>query len=269
MHCNSLTSPTHFKVEALWFGCYGAGYGVIIWFLSGKNESEGFLLYSLSDFIYFFFFALFVCAIFSVRFTQIYYHVTKELCAWLIKRNKPDKKKNKLEILQYQIAYEYRTLVPQPLCLKNLYFLFVFFIAYEIALSLFHTKHVFLQLPENRATQSCTSTRKLTKNQQKHGYCYHHVLLFCVRDKLSYTYLLAHTLTRTELTDNVEPICSYMSMYTGTKHRCTWYSDLAYVTTNKKIGLKCLKIFLSVPAQARNIISLCTSLTSPWSMSLK
>ena len=24
------------------------------------------------------------CAIFSVRFTQIYYHVTKELCAWLI-----------------------------------------------------------------------------------------------------------------------------------------------------------------------------------------
>ena len=33
------------------------------------------------------FFALFVCAIFSVRFTQIYYyHVTKELCAWLITR---------------------------------------------------------------------------------------------------------------------------------------------------------------------------------------
>ena len=33
------------------------------------------------------FFALFVCAIFSVHFTQIYYyHVTKELCAWLITR---------------------------------------------------------------------------------------------------------------------------------------------------------------------------------------
>ena len=33
------------------------------------------------------FFALFVCAIFGVRFTQIYYyHVTKELCAWLIMR---------------------------------------------------------------------------------------------------------------------------------------------------------------------------------------
>ena len=31
-------------------------------------------------------FALFVCAIFSVRFTQIYCHVTKELCAWLITR---------------------------------------------------------------------------------------------------------------------------------------------------------------------------------------
>ena len=29
------------------------------------------------------FFALFVCAIFSVHFTQIYYHITKELCAWL------------------------------------------------------------------------------------------------------------------------------------------------------------------------------------------
>ena len=64
-------------MEALWFGCYG----VIIWFLSGKNESEWFLLFSLSDI----FFALFVCAIFSVRFTQIYhYHTTKELCAWLI-----------------------------------------------------------------------------------------------------------------------------------------------------------------------------------------
>ena len=65
------------KVEALWFGCYG----VIIWFLSGKNESKWFLLFSLSDI----FFALFMCAIFSVRFTQTYYyHVTKELCAWLI-----------------------------------------------------------------------------------------------------------------------------------------------------------------------------------------
>ena len=68
-----------FKVEALWFGCYG----VIIWFLSGKNQSECFLLFSLSDI----FFALFVRAIFCVRFTQIYYyHVTKELCAWLITR---------------------------------------------------------------------------------------------------------------------------------------------------------------------------------------
>ena len=56
------------QVEALWFGCYG----VIIWFLNGKNESEWFLLFSLSAF-----FALFVCAIFSVHFTQIYYHVTK------------------------------------------------------------------------------------------------------------------------------------------------------------------------------------------------
>ena len=57
---------------------------VIIWFLSAKNESEWFLLFSLSDififlfFIYFFFFALFVYAIFSVRFTQIYYLVTKD-----------------------------------------------------------------------------------------------------------------------------------------------------------------------------------------------
>ena len=33
------------KVEALWFGCYG----VIIWFLSGKNESEWFWLFSLGD----------------------------------------------------------------------------------------------------------------------------------------------------------------------------------------------------------------------------
>ena len=32
-------------VEALWFGCYGA----IIWFLSGWNKSEWFLLFSLSD----------------------------------------------------------------------------------------------------------------------------------------------------------------------------------------------------------------------------
>ena len=69
---------TQLKVEAIWFGCYG----VIIWFLSGKNESEWFLLFSMSDIV----FALFVCAIFSVRFTQIYYHVTKELCAWLITR---------------------------------------------------------------------------------------------------------------------------------------------------------------------------------------
>ena len=37
--------PSQLKVEALWFGCYG----VIIWFLSGKNESEWFLLFSLSD----------------------------------------------------------------------------------------------------------------------------------------------------------------------------------------------------------------------------
>ena len=34
-----------YKVEALWFGCYG----VIIWFLSGKNESEWFLVFSFSD----------------------------------------------------------------------------------------------------------------------------------------------------------------------------------------------------------------------------
>ena len=33
------------KVKALWFGCYG----VILWFLSGKNESEWFLLFTLSD----------------------------------------------------------------------------------------------------------------------------------------------------------------------------------------------------------------------------
>ena len=33
------------KVEALWFGCYR----VIILHLSGKNESEWFLLFSLSD----------------------------------------------------------------------------------------------------------------------------------------------------------------------------------------------------------------------------
>ena len=66
------------KVEALWFGCYG----VVIWFLSGKNESEWFL-HQLERHL----FALFVCAIFSVRFMQIYYyHVTKELCAWLIMR---------------------------------------------------------------------------------------------------------------------------------------------------------------------------------------
>ena len=32
------------------------------------------------------FFALFVCAIFSVHFMQIYYHITKELCSWLITR---------------------------------------------------------------------------------------------------------------------------------------------------------------------------------------
>ena len=63
-------------MEVLWFGCYR----VIIWFLSGKNESKWFLLFSLSDIL----FVSFVCAIFSVRFTQIYYHVTKELCAWSI-----------------------------------------------------------------------------------------------------------------------------------------------------------------------------------------
>ena len=71
-------SELKIKVEALWFGCYG----VIIWFLSGKNESEWFLLFSLSDI----FFALFVCTIFRVRFTQIYCHVTKELCTWSITR---------------------------------------------------------------------------------------------------------------------------------------------------------------------------------------
>ena len=45
------------KVEALWFGCYG----VIIWFLSSKNESEWFLLFSLSII-----FLRYSCAQFSV-----------------------------------------------------------------------------------------------------------------------------------------------------------------------------------------------------------
>ena len=82
-HGKNSTSKTcvvriSFKVEALWFGCYG----VIIWFLSGKMRASAFCFSAWATF-----FALFVCAIFSVRFTQInYYHVTKELCAWLITR---------------------------------------------------------------------------------------------------------------------------------------------------------------------------------------
>ena len=68
----------YIKVEALWFGCYG----IIIWFPSGKNESEWFLLFSLRDI-----FLLYSCAQFSVCIlTQVYYHVTKELCVWLITR---------------------------------------------------------------------------------------------------------------------------------------------------------------------------------------
>ena len=66
------------KVDALWFSCYG----VIIWFPSGKNECEWFWLFSLGDF----FCVIHECTIFSVRFTQIYYHVNKELCPWLITR---------------------------------------------------------------------------------------------------------------------------------------------------------------------------------------
>ena len=64
------------KVEVLWFGCYG----VIIWFLSGKNESEWFLLFSLSDIFCVICVRNFQCAFYA----NLLYHVTKELCAWLI-----------------------------------------------------------------------------------------------------------------------------------------------------------------------------------------
>ena len=65
------------KVEALWYGCYG----VIIWFLSGKSESDWFLLFSLSDI-----FCVIRARNFQCAFYAIIYHVTKELCASLITR---------------------------------------------------------------------------------------------------------------------------------------------------------------------------------------
>ena len=58
--------------------------GVIIWFLSGKNKSAWFLLFSLSDI-----FLRYLCAQFSVCVLRKFIIITslsKELCAWLITR---------------------------------------------------------------------------------------------------------------------------------------------------------------------------------------
>ena len=69
------------KVEALWFGYYG----VIIWFLSGKNESEWFLLFSLSDILCVICVHNFQCA-FYANLLSLTSLKSKELCAWLITR---------------------------------------------------------------------------------------------------------------------------------------------------------------------------------------